>query len=309
MTHMRATRTTRSRRAVAGAALAAGALLTTLVGAQPGAAQEATSGTRAAGAAASVTTAPGTTASGSTAAGAAAPAAGPQLDVRRTTGLRDGDIATFRITGGPAKQYVWVMVCGARAATATCDDDTRRQFRVLPDGTYGPSPKKLYAQLETPSGKVDCRAAAEPCELALFDNSGNVLTSTRLDFLPDALLEAAPTFRISPNRDLLDGGSVTVTGRGYEPQYHFLVVQCAAGAVGYGDCTGGGRPPATDDKGRLKREVTVRAGFRTQAGRDIDCRPKGACELVSFASRVRGPESVRSTLRFDPSQPLPTPAP
>lgn len=272
---------TRSRRSFAGAGLAAGALLLSLVGAQPGAAQEA--------------------------AAQEPTVAGPQLDVRRTTGLRDGDITTFRITQGPAKQYVWVMMCGAHASAATCDDDTRRQFRVLPDGTYPKSPKKLYAQLETPSGKVDCRVAAEPCELAMFDNDGNVLTSTPLSFLPDALLEAAPTFRITPNRNLTHGQVVTVTGRGYEPQYHFLVVQCIAGALDYADCTGGGRPPATDDKGRLTREVTVRAGFRTRAGRDVDCRPKGACELVAFASRVRGPESVRSTLRIDPAQPLPTP--
>ncbi|MFI5805116.1 neocarzinostatin apoprotein domain-containing protein [Streptomyces sp. NPDC051561] len=269
----------RSRRAVAGAGLAAGALLLSLVGMGPGVAA-ATEG---------------------------ADGAGPQLNVQRTTGLRDGDIATFRITGGPAKQYVWVMMCAAHAAEATCDDDTRRQFRVLPDGTFSKSPKKLYSQLETPSGKVDCRVAAEPCELAMFDNNGNLLTSTPLSFLPDATLEAAPTFRIEPNRKLQHGQQVTVTGRGYEPQYHFLVVQCMAGAIGYDDCTSGPRPPATDDKGRLKREVTVQASFTTRTGRTVDCRPRGACELVAFASRVRGPESVRATLRIDPAQPLPTP--
>ncbi|MGW7417967.1 neocarzinostatin apoprotein domain-containing protein [Streptomyces sp. NPDC054863] len=230
------------------------------------------------------------------------------MNVRKTTGLRDGDIATFRITGGPAKQYVWVMMCAAGPSEATCDDDTRRQFRVLPDGTFRESPKKIYAKLETPSGKVDCRTAVAPCELAMLDNSGKqVLTSTPLNFKADALLEAAPTFRITPNRKLLHEQKVTVTGRGYEPQYHFGVVQCIAGALDYVDCRTFARPPATDDKGRLRREVTVQVGFRTRDGRDVDCRPKGACELVAFASRVRGPESVRQALRFDAGQPLPAP--
>ncbi|MFD3515541.1 neocarzinostatin apoprotein domain-containing protein [Streptomyces sp. NPDC058657] len=292
---------TASRGAAAGAGLTAGALLLSLLGTQPAGAVEAAGAGPLAGAVTGRLAEPG-------AGPLAEPDAGPQLNVRRTTGLRDGDIATFRITGGPAKSYVWVMMCGARPSEATCDDDTRRQFRVLPDGTYRPSPKKLYAQLETPSGKVDCRTAGAPCELAMFDNSGNLLTATALEFLPGAPLEAAPTFRITPNRKLLHGQKVTVRGRGYEPQYHFLVVQCAAGALGYDDCAvGGSRPPATDDRGRLQREVTVQAGFRTREGRDIDCRPRGACELVAFASRVRGPESVRSTLHLAPSPPLPTP--
>lgn len=225
----------------------------------------------------------------------------------RTTGLLDGDIVTFRITGGPPKAYVWVKECGPSASATTCDDATRRQFRVLPDGTYDLSPKKLYALLSPESGEVDCRTAAwgNPCSLVLTDNAGALLTTVPLHFRAHGRLEPPPTLRATPNRDLLNGQTVHVTGRGYEPQYHVAVLQCLTGSADTLGCRPGGRPPGTTDAGLMDREIALSVTFTTIGGSTVDCRPAGSCELIAFASRVRGPDTVRASLSFDPTQPLP----
>ncbi|WP_369374092.1 neocarzinostatin apoprotein domain-containing protein [Streptomyces sp. cg36] len=255
-------------RALLGAAAACGALALALVGAQPG---------------------------------SAAPAPdGPALKVDRTAGIRDGDIVSFGITGGPPKEYVWVEQCVARAGGGTaCDENTGRQFRIYPDGTYQLSPKKLYALLDTPAGSADCRTAtaADRCLLALTDNAGAVLTTVPLKFAPHAPLEAPPTLRATPNSALADGQSVKLSGQRYEPQYHIPVLECLAGATDTFACRPGSRPPATTDQGRIDQDLTVSAAFTTIDGRTADCR-KDACELVAFASRYHGPATVRTPIGF-----------
>ncbi|MGW6710884.1 hypothetical protein ACWGDE_39195, partial [Streptomyces sp. NPDC054956] len=177
----------------------------------------------------------------------AASAGTARLEVGRTTGLLDGDIVKFTIAGGPPKAYVWVKQCGPSASAATCDDATGRQFRVYPDGTYQLSPKKLYARLATPEGNFDCRTASAeaPCSLALTDNAGAVLATVPLRFRPHGGPEAPPTLRVDPAEGLVDGQTVHATGKGYEPQYHSLIMECAAGSADTLGCRPRSRPPAT----------------------------------------------------------------
>ncbi|AYG84774.1 hypothetical protein DWB77_06988 [Streptomyces hundungensis] len=239
-------------------------------------------------------------------AAAATGAAAPELKVNRTTGLRDGDIVTFTIAGGPPRDYVWVKECGPSASVTTCDDDTGRQFRVYPDGTYQLSPKKLYAQLATTAGPFDCRKApsGNPCTLALTDNNGALLTTVPLRFAPHGPLEAPPTLNVTPDEGLVDGQAVRATGKGYEPQFHALVMECATGSADTFGCRPRSRPPATSDSGRLDETVTLSATFTAIDGRTIDCRAAHACELVVFGTRVRGPETVRHPLTFVPATPV-----
>ncbi|MEV6671002.1 neocarzinostatin apoprotein domain-containing protein [Streptomyces sp. NPDC051162] len=230
----------------------------------------------------------------------AALAAGPRLDVNRTGGLLDGDIVEFTIAGGPPKERVWVKQCGPSASVTTCDDATGRQFRVYPDGTYERSPKKLYAQLSTTAGNIDCRTAPadDPCSLALTDNTGALLATTPLRFRPHGRPEAPPTLDVTPDEGLVDGRPVRATGQGYEPQYHVLVMECATGSADTSGCRPRTRPPATSDDGRLDETVTLSSTFTGIDGRSVDCRAQDACELVVFGTRVRGPESVRHPLGF-----------
>lgn len=230
-------------------------------------------------------------------------ATGPQLQVNRTTALLDGDILTFTIAGGPPKDRVWVKQCGPSASVTTCDDATGRQFRVYPDGTYRASPKKTYAQLTTKTGNVDCRTAPadNPCTLALTDNSGALLTTVPLRYRPHGRLEAPPTLDADPDDGLVDGQSVHATGSGYETQFHALVMECATGSADTLGCRSRSRPPATTDDGRIDETVTLSATFTSIDNRTVDCRTEGACELVVFGTRVRGPESVRHPLSFEPA--------
>ncbi|MGO4460085.1 neocarzinostatin apoprotein domain-containing protein [Streptomyces sp. M-16] len=232
----------------------------------------------------------------------AAPAA-PQLLVKRTTGLLDGDVVGFSVKGGPPKAYVLVELCAPDTVAGACDESTGRQFRVLPDGTLTDFPKKLYAGLATGSGTFDCRTAtaAHPCRLALTDITGAVLTTVPLAFRPHGAPEAAPTFRVDPDQGLVDGQSVHATGRGYEPQFHSVVLECAAGSTQETACRTRGRPPATTDQGRLDETVLVSATFDTNDGRTVDCRVAPGCELLVYGTRVRGPESLRHPLRFAPT--------
>ncbi|MEU3500074.1 neocarzinostatin apoprotein domain-containing protein [Streptomyces hundungensis] len=239
-------------------------------------------------------------------AAAATGTAAPELKVNRTTGLRDGDIVTFTIAGGPPRDYVWVKECGPSASVTTCDDDTGRQFRVYPDGTYQLSPKKLYAQLATTAGPFNCRKApsGNPCTLALTDNNGALLTTVPLRFAPHGPLEAPPTLNVTPDGGLVDGQAVRATGKGYEPQFHALVMECATGSADTFGCRPRSRPPATSDSGRLDETVTLSATFTAIDGRTIECRAAHACELVVFGTRVRGPETVRHPLTFVPATPV-----
>ncbi|MFJ9344713.1 neocarzinostatin apoprotein domain-containing protein [Streptomyces sp. NPDC101733] len=229
-------------------------------------------------------------------------AVGPRLEVNRTTGLLDGDVVRFTLAGGPPKAYVWVQQCGPSASERTCDEDTGRQFRVYPDGTYQLSPKKLYARLATADGDVDCRTSPsdDPCTLALTDNTGALLATVPLRFRPHGAPEPSPTLRVTPHRGLVDGQSVRVTGSGYEPQYHVVVMECAAGTTDPAGCRSRSRPPATSDAGRIDETLTLSATFTAHDGRAVDCRPANACELVVFGTRVRGPASVRHRLSFAP---------
>ncbi|MCX4546259.1 neocarzinostatin apoprotein domain-containing protein [Streptomyces sp. NBC_01565] len=226
-----------------------------------------------------------------------------QLVVKRTSGLLDGDIVEFSVKGGPPKAYVWVEVCAPDTVAGACDEDTGRQFRVLPDGTLPLSPKKLYAQLATGAGTFDCRTAtaAHPCRLALTDNTGAALDTVPLRFKPRGALETAPTVRVNPSEGLVDGQSVDVTGRGYEPQYHSVVLECVAGSTEATGCRTRGRPPATTDQGRLDETVAISATFTANDGRTVDCRVAPGCEVVVFGTRVRGPHSVSHPLHFTPA--------
>ncbi|MEV8525202.1 neocarzinostatin apoprotein domain-containing protein [Streptomyces sp. NPDC052000] len=257
-------------RVAAGVAATAGVLALSLAGAQPGTADTA--------------------------------ATGPVLSVNRTTGLLDGDIVKFGIAGGPPKAYVWVEQCVATAAGTVCDEDTGRQFRVYPDGTYQVSPKKLYTQLHTAAGDFDCRTpgAGNECRLALTDNAGAVLTTVPLGFRPHGRPEPAPTLRVTPDTGLTEGQTVHLSGQRYEPQYHIPVLECLAGSADTLGCRPGSRPPATTDQGRINQDLSVSASFTTIDGRAVDCRTKDVCELIAFGSRVHGPDAVRHPVSFAP---------
>ncbi|WP_285530415.1 neocarzinostatin apoprotein domain-containing protein [Streptomyces lavendulae] len=224
----------------------------------------------------------------------------PRLVVQRTSGLLDGDTVEFSVEGGTPKAYVWGELCAPDTVAGACDEDTARQFRILPDGTLPPSPKKLYARLATGAGTFDCRTAnvANPCRLALTDNSGIVLAAVPLHFRPDGALETPPTVRVDPSEGLVDGQSVRVTGRGYEPRYHSVVLECAAGSTEATGCRSRVRPPATTDQGRLDETIGLSATFTANDGRTVDCRVAPGCEVVVLGTRVRGPRSVSHPLGF-----------
>ncbi|WP_424213896.1 neocarzinostatin apoprotein domain-containing protein [Streptomyces sp. BI20] len=228
---------------------------------------------------------------------------GPRLTVNRASGLADGDIVDFTIAGGPPKDYVWVVQCAPASVAGACDDATGRQFRVLPDGTWPSSPKKLYAVLETGAGPYDCRGRTGPaaCRLLLTDNADAPLTGLPLRFRPNAPLEPAPTLKASPHRNLTDGQSVHATGRGYEVRYHPSVMLCATGSADTSGCRPRSRPPATTDAGRIDETLTVSATFTAIDGRAVDCRLPRACELVAFGSRAHGPATTRTPLHFTPT--------
>ncbi|MFE9222950.1 neocarzinostatin apoprotein domain-containing protein [Streptomyces lavendulae] len=103
---------------------------------------------------------------------------------------------------------------------------------------------------------------AHPCRLVLTDNFGTVLATVALRFGPDSALETAPTVRVDPSEGLVDGESVRVTGWGYEPRYHSVVLECAADSTEATGCRSRVRPPATTDQGRWTRRSVSRRPSR-----------------------------------------------
>jgi hypothetical protein len=112
---------------------------------------------------------------------------------------------------------------------------------------------------------------------------------------------AASALVVTPNTDLVDFQSVTVTGSGFPADTQLAVVQCTVGATDvFSDCDLSFLQfPLSDGNGDFSTPFTVQRLINTSAGQ-VDCAPSN-CEAFSSTLDFGSPASA--LLQFDPNVP------
>jgi Neocarzinostatin family len=92
-----------------------------------------------------------------------------------------------------------------------------------------------------------------------------------------------PHVSVTPNTDLVDGQTVTVSGGGYSPGSSLGMVQCPTGADSIDDCDGRtARSFSADGAGNFVQSLDVRRVIqRSSVGEETDCSVPGNCVVAS----------------------------
>ena len=106
-----------------------------------------------------------------------------------------------------------------------------------------------------------------------------------------------PTLTATPDTELVDGQTVTVTGEGFMSGYVF-VSMCAPGATFYDDCLGGDTFAEVDPTGSFSVQTKVSAVVST-ATDEVDCRTSAdPCVLIATSGSITSARAGRA----DPSR-------
>ena len=134
---------------------------------------------------------------------------------------------------------------------------------------------------------------------------GPTTTTTGQNPEAEPPLAGPATLTVTPNVDLLDGDTVTVTGSGFPPDSFLYLAQCAVGSFSCNpEVWLGEDAPGVDADGNFTVELSVRLRARAAGGVDTNCIAV-ACEIRAGGL---GPEyNLAVPIGFDPDQPIPPP--
>jgi acetyl esterase/lipase len=227
----------------------------------------------------------------------------PTVAVTPATGLRDMQAVTARVSGLVWSTFGTVVQCTADPVDADdCDEDVTRQAQVT-NGAFTvsiPASARIHTARR---GLVDCRQAGA-CVLAATPDplrAPEKVGTTPLAFDPDAPL-VLPTLTIAPATGLVDGQSVTATGRGFTGDEFVTLYEC-------GPLAGGEHcrrladifpPPGGGFTQRITLDAQLFSG-----GQSVDCRRAATpCALVASAGSPQSAHAARAPLAFLPDGPL-----
>ncbi|MGH9113417.1 MAG: neocarzinostatin apoprotein domain-containing protein, partial [Acidimicrobiales bacterium] len=185
-----------------------------------------------------------------------------------------------------------------------CDFETLADFETAEDGSFEFA-FQVSTLIDTGShGVVDCR---QPGSCVLATTQDYSLSPERsavapLAFDPDAE-PIVPTLTVTPDADLVDGQTVSVTGSGFRPDHWVGLLLCSSDPS-YENCqyTDGFAEIGPD--GTFTTELTAYALIATDAG-DVDCRTSAEpCLLVAAGGSLTSPRAGRAPLHFAPDAPL-----
>ena len=225
----------------------------------------------------------------------------PTLLAGPLTNLHEGDSVALFGRGFVPNDQVAVVQC-SQPSVQTC-----QVLQYLPADASGGfiTLVQVHRLLATPPfGATDCADAPDTCQLrAVSISDYDFEAHVFLDFDPSGPLPAVQT-TVTPDTDLLNFQSVTVSGSGFSPNAGVQIVQCTSDATSNADCTQGSDFAPTSATGTFTKAVTVRRVLHLEGG-DVDCADApGRCSLVSTSF---GPTTLVATspLDFDDSVPPP----
>jgi hypothetical protein len=128
-----------------------------------------------------------------------------------------------------------------------------------------------------------------------------VVAALAMTLLWAAPASAAPALVVTPNTNLVDFQTVSVTGSGFAASTNVGLLECQAGAFDLSNCDLNTLAfPTTDATGSYTTDFVVQRLINTSAGQ-LDCAPS-ACMLFSAVDPTSA-DVASAALEFDPNVP------
>jgi hypothetical protein len=229
----------------------------------------------------------------------------PSLTASPDTGLVQGDDVTVTGSDFPSNAFLGVIQCIPGTGVESCNMGTLQYVTASPSGNFSTvfTPRRI---LRIQGVDHDC--AIETCRIGAGTVPDGSLGSASVDiaFDPSVPPPPPPTVTVTPDTDLLDGDTVSVSGADWGSGSQVVVLQCRTGAVDPGGCnTSHIELATTDGAGSFTTTFTVDRILYVGGSR-IDCADPGAC-TVSAALTSEIDTSAGAPIQFDPSVPPPPP--
>lgn len=237
------------------------------------------------------------------------------VTVTPSSGLVDRQSVAVSGTGLTPSGKVVVEQCPTGTALAGgCSAYTIVYASTDSAGSFAVS-TVVHRMLREPLGTIiDC-AVEGACEIAVIDiDAGPPAEITvPLQFDP-AVPPIGPTVVVSPDADLVDGQTVTVSGIDFpfspypSPPVDIVVLECPTDPTGPSGCIPSPAPSGvvtTDLAGAFTTAITVSRLLTGPTG-EVDCTVDGACE-ITVGYTGDGGTPIRTPIRF--RAPTPTTIP
>lgn len=199
----------------------------------------------------------------------------PAVSARPNTDLLDGQEVSVDGGGYSANATIGVVQCPTGADSIDdCDNDTARTLSTDRDGHFR---TRVFVKARIVDGheqQTDCTVAGSCVIVSVYVHGFQGLATAPLQFRSGGY----PGVGVDPSRDLVDGQTVRVTGRGTGSA---KVAQCPHGAVDIWHCDPRTKQfPSPDVNGYWAADVTVYEVITDEYGTVTDCRVPGSCSMI-----------------------------
>ncbi len=206
----------------------------------------------------------------------------PTVTVAPTTDLLDGDTVTVIGSGFDPGAPVFVSQCASGAEPSPIPCDTSGDSFVQADDSGGFTTDLVVDRLVyVGPDPVDC-AGPGACEVVVYDlYEGYVVASVPILFDGSVPPPPPPTLVGSPVTGLVDGQTITLTGKGYPRNRQLGMAQCLTSVPNSPGCDlTNYKFVQTDDDGGFTTTFTVRATYQSAGRGPVDCRTApGICRV------------------------------
>jgi hypothetical protein len=235
----------------------------------------------------------------------------PTITATPDTGLLDDQSIVVTGEGFGADEYVSIVQCVAPAdpSTGTCRF-TGTGVQASPTGTFTISVtvrRVLYSTAGGVGGTVTDCADAGACEILAASGYPYDGATTPIQFDGSVPLPPPPTVTATPDTDLLDGDTVSVSASGFDPGTQVVVLQCQQEepTSGIGCKTSPLQTVQADSSGAIATDLVVDRLLYLTSG-TVDCVVVG-CRIVAADLGNAGYPNASATITFDSSVPPPPP--
>ena len=230
----------------------------------------------------------------------------PTLVVTPSTDLLNGQTVTVTGTDYPANSMVALIECLDPPTTDPFNCSYATATYTMSDG-FGSiaTPMAVRRIVRFDGTSTDCATAGACVILSAVQEVGDGATAS-IQFDGSVPPPPPPSVTVTPNTDLLDGDTVTVTGADFTPDATVVVLQCTVDASDPAGCnTSNVLLVQTDGSGGVNADLVVDRILYI-GGQTVDCADIGAC-TVSIGELPEGYPSAAAAIQFDPSVPPPPP--
>jgi hypothetical protein len=232
----------------------------------------------------------------------------PTLSVDPSTGLLDGQTVTVSATDFPADASVALVECPSGTAVADFEADCDASTVAIDeaDGTGALSANyQVTRVIQGAVGPIDC-AGPSACVLAALNlNEPDQATSTPIAFQDIPIVP--PVLTVTPSTALVDGQTVTISGKGFQPQQEYALSECVAGSTDGSECVaeaGIGGTAAVVAKGKSGRfSATFQvARILTLIDGTVDCAQAPGCVIGAIdEDSLEGSVAAVAPVTFNPN--------